>query len=135
MAQRLSFEDEIAKNKIKSIILMGIVMIFLIILGFIIASILDPGYFFIIMIISIIFSISYTIFSYYNSASLALASVKAKPASRSEYPTFYNAVENMAIASGLPTPKIYIMESEQINAFASGRDPKNAVICVTTGSL
>lgn len=135
MAQRLSFEDEITKNKIKSVILMAIVLIFFIILGFVISMVLDPGYFFIIMIISIIFSISYTLFSYYNSHKLALASVNAKPSSREHHKQLIHSVESMAIASGLPMPKVYVMESEQINAFASGRNPENAVICVTTGAL
>ncbi len=135
MAERISFHDQIQKNKLKSIVLMGIIVIFFILLGFFIASVLDPGYFFIIMIISIIFSLSYTLISYYNSDKIALASVKARPASRIEHKVFYNVVENMSIASGLPMPKPYIMESSQINAFASGRNPKNAVICVTTGAL
>src|SRR3989344_1754944 len=48
---------------------------------------------------------------------------------------FYDIVEGLTIASGIPMPKLYVMESKQINAFASGRNPKNAVICVTTGAL
>ena len=78
---------------------------------------------------------SYVLISYYNSDKIALASVKAKPASQTEHREFYHAAEGMAIASGLPMPKLYIMESSEINAFASGRNPKNAVICVTTGCL
>lgn len=135
MATRISFEDEIARNKIKSAVLMGIIIVFFVALGYLIANILDPSYFFIIMIFSIIFSLGYTLVSYYNSASIALASVRAKPASRTEHRMLFNAVENMSLASGLPMPKVYVMESEQINAFASGRNPQNAVICVTTGAL
>lgn len=135
MKDRLSFEDEITKNKIKSAVLMAVVIAFFIILGFIISFILDPGYFFIIMIIAIIFSLGYTLISYYNSDKIALASVGAKPASKTEHRALFIAVENMSLASGLPIPKVYVMQSEQINAFASGRNPKNAVICVTTGAL
>jgi heat shock protein HtpX len=135
MTDRISFRDEIQKNKLKSIVLIGIMIIFFIVLGYIIALILDPSYFFIIMAISIVFSLSYTLFSYYNSHKIAIASVKAKPASRTEHATFYHAAENMALASGLPTPKLYVMDSTEINAFASGRDPQNSVICVTTGTL
>ena len=87
------------------------------------------------MIFSIIFSLSYVLISYYNSHKITIASVRAKPASRTEHAAFHHAVESMAIASGMPKPKAYVMESEQINAFASGRDPKNAVICVTTGAI
>ncbi len=135
MAERLSFEDQITKNKIKSFVLIGIIFIFFIVLGYVISIALDPSYFFIIMVFSIIFSLSYVLISYYNSDKIALASVRAKPALKVEYPTLYNAAENMSLASGLPMPKLYIMQSEEINAFASGRNPGNAVICVTSGSL
>jgi len=133
--QRLSFHDQIRNNKIKSVFLIIIIFIFFIVFGYIISLILNPGYFFIIMIVSIIFSLSYVLISYYNSDKIALASVKAKPASHTEHRTFFHAAENMSLASGLPMPKLYVMESSEINAFASGRDPQNAIICVTTGCL
>jgi heat shock protein HtpX len=135
MTNRISFRDEIQRNKIKSYALIVIIFVFFIILGYIISTILDPSYFFIIMILAILFSLIYVVGSYYNSHKIAIASVKAKPASRTEHSKFYNAAENMSLASGLPMPKLYIMDSPQINAFASGRDPKNAVICVTSGCL
>jgi len=135
MVQRISFHDEIRRNKIKSFLLIIVIFIFFIILGFLISFALDPGYFFIIMIVATIFSVVYVIASYYNSDKIALASVRAKKASKTEHRMLYHAAEGMSIASGLPMPKLYVMESEQINAFASGRDPKNAVICVTTGTL
>ena len=87
------------------------------------------------MIISIIFSLSYLLISYYNSDKIAIASVGAKKATREKYKQYYNIVEGLTIASGMPMPKLYVMDSSQINAFASGRDPNNAVICVTTGAL
>ncbi|MEK7499316.1 MAG: M48 family metalloprotease, partial [Patescibacteria group bacterium] len=52
-----------------------------------------------------------------------------------EQKMFYHATEAMSIASGLPMPKLYVMNSPEINAFASGRNPQNAVICCTTGIL
>jgi len=135
MPERISFEDQIQANKAKSFVLIVVIFAFFIILGYIISMILDPSYFFIIMIFSIIFSLLYVLISYYNSDKIALMSVRAKPASQTEHRQFYAAAENMAIASGLPVPRLYIMESEEINAFASGRNPKTAVICVTTGAL
>jgi len=132
---RISFQDEIRRNKIKSVLMMAVIFIFFILLGFVISLALDPSYFFIIMIIATIFSLSYLLISYYNSDKIALASVKAKPADKVKHREFYIAAENMALASGLPTPRLYIMESSEINAFASGRNPQNAVICMTTGSL
>ncbi|MEK6858951.1 MAG: M48 family metallopeptidase [Nanoarchaeota archaeon] len=133
--QRVSFEDQITKNKLKSVLLMTIVIAFFIVLGYVVAQLFDPSYFFIIMIISIIFSLGYTIFSYYNSDKIALASVNAKPASPTEHRMLFHATESMAISAGLPMPRLYVMNSSEINAFASGRDPKHAVICVTTGML
>ena len=135
MAQRLSFEDEIRKNKIKSVLLISAIFTFFLVLGFVISAILDPSYFFIIMVFSIIFSIGYIIFGYYNSDKIAIASARAKPASNTAHREFFHAAENMSLASGLPMPRLYVMESSGINAFASGRDPRHAVICVTTGAL
>jgi heat shock protein HtpX len=94
----------------------------------------DPGLFFIIMAFSSIFSIAYIFIGFYNSDKIAIMSVRAVPAGN-EHRQFINSVESLAIAAGLPTPKCYVMQSDQINAFATGRDPKNAVICVTTGAL
>ncbi len=87
------------------------------------------------MIISIVFSIGYILVSYYNSDKIAVASVGAKKANRADYKQYYSLVEGLTIASGMPMPKLYIMKSKQINAFASGRDPQHAVICVTEGAL
>lgn len=133
--ERNSFSDEIRRNKLKSILLIFSIFVIFLLLGYIISAILDPSYFFIIMIFSIIFSLSYILISYYNADKISIASVRAKPASRVQHQKLFNAVENMALASGLPTPKVFIMQSSQINAFASGRDPRNSVICVTTGAL
>jgi heat shock protein HtpX len=133
--ERLSFHDQIQRNKLKSVLLIIVMFVFFLILGFLISLALDPGYFFIIMIFAVIFSLIYIVGGYRNSDKIALASVGAKKASNTEHRMLYHAVESMSIASGLPMPGVYIMESEQINAFASGRDPKNAVICVTTGML
>ncbi len=135
MAERISFHDQIRNNKIKSFFLIVIIFIFFIVLGALISLALDPSYFFVIMAVATIFSLSYILISYYNSDKIALASVRAKPALREKHSKFFHAAENMALASGLPMPKLYVMESEQINGFASGRDPKNAVVCMTTGAL
>lgn len=135
MVQRISFHDEIRQNKIKSFFMIVVIFVAFIVLGAVIALAVDPSFFFIIMIIATIFSLVYILVSYYNSDKIAIASVRAKPASRTEHRMLYHAAEAMSISSGLPMPKLYVMESPQINAFASGRDPKNAVMCFTTGAL
>jgi len=132
---RIDFRDQISKNKTSSFFLMIVVFCVIVLLGYVISMAFEPGYFFIIMIFAIIFSIGYILVSFYNSDKIAIASVSAKKASRGTYKEYYSLVEGLTIASGLPMPKLYIMDSPQINAFASGRDPKHAVVCVTTGCL
>jgi len=132
---RIDFRDQIAKNKRKSFFMIFLIFAIFLIIGYVIGMAFSPGYVFIIMIIAIIISILYILISYYNSDKIAIASVKAKPAKQSEFKNYHILVEGLTIASGLPKPKLYVMPSKQINAFASGRDPKHAVICVTEGAL
>lgn len=135
MADRISFYDQIARNKRNSVFLIIGIMVILLVFGYIIGIVMGPDYFLIIMIAAIVISIFYVWLGYYYSAEIALASANAKLADRTQYSQLYNSVESMALASGLPMPKVYIMNNNQINAFATGRDPKHAVICVTTGAL
>jgi len=73
--------------------------------------------------------------SYYFSDKIVLGISGAKEANKEKYFDFYTTAENLAIATGLPKPKLYVINDSAPNAFATGRDPKNAVICVTTGLL
>jgi heat shock protein HtpX len=73
--------------------------------------------------------------SYWNSDKVALALTRAQPADPHTYARLYNLVEGLCIASGLPQPKLYIVEDPAPNAFATGRDPKHASIAVTSGLL
>lgn len=73
--------------------------------------------------------------SYYFSDKIVLGISGAKPISQKDNPTLYRTVENLCLAAGLPTPKIYILEDTAPNAFATGRDPKHAAIAFTTGIL
>ncbi len=73
--------------------------------------------------------------AYWNSDKIVLASTKAKPAKRQDYFDFYTVVENLAMSQRLPKPKIYVIKAEQANAFATGRNPKHAVVVATTGLL
>jgi len=135
MADRISFYDQIARNKRKSVFLMILVFIVFVALGYVISMAFSPGDFFMIMVLSIIFSISYLLISYYNCDKIAVASVGAQPADRNQFRQLYNSVEGLTLASGMPMPRVFVMQNEQINAFASGRDPQHAVVCVTTGAL
>jgi len=135
MAERLSFYNEIARNKRISVLMILIVAIVLIGLVYAIGLAIGGVDIFVLSIIAIIITLSYTLISYYNADKLALASVGAQLASSSIYKQYYDSVEGLSLASGLPMPRLYVMNNPQINAFASGRDPKHAVICVTTGAL
>ncbi len=135
MKNYTDFRDQISRNKRNSVFLMIFVAVIIVVLGYVISLAFDPSYFFVIMIIAIIISLLYTWIGYYNSDKIAVSSVHAKLADRSKYPDFYRLVESLTVASSLPMPKLYVMDSPMINAFASGRDPKHAVVCVTTGAL
>ena len=73
--------------------------------------------------------------SYYNSDKMVLAVSGAKEVKFEEAPEVHNLVDNVAIASGIPKPKVYIINDSSMNAFATGRDPKHGVICLTTGII
>lgn len=133
--KHIDFRDQIKRNKIKSAFLMAFVAIFIILMGYVISFAFSPGYFFTIMIIAIIVALLYTWINFYNSDKIAIASVKAREAKRQDFPDFHRLIESLMVASNLPKPKLYVMDSNQINAFASGRDPGHAVVCVTTGAL
>lgn len=73
--------------------------------------------------------------SYYNSDKIVMAISKAKQIQKKDNPMLFRTVENLCIASGVPTPKIYIIDDSAPNAFATGRDPEHAAIAFTTGIL
>jgi len=86
-------------------------------------------------VIAVIIAVAMTFGSYYASDKIVLAISRAKPVTKEEYPYLYNVVEGLAIAAGLPKPRCYVIDDTAPNAFASGRNPKNSVIVVTTGLL
>lgn len=82
-----------------------------------------------------IFIVLYNWIAYEQSDKIALASVGAVPADPEKFYVLHNIVEEVALAAGVPKPKVYVMNEPQPNAFATGKDPKHASICVTTGLL
>lgn len=77
----------------------------------------------------------YAIIQYFAASSLALAMTGAQQIEKKDSPRLYNIVENLAITLGIPTPKIYIINDPAPNAFATGRNPRHAVVAATTGIL
>jgi heat shock protein HtpX len=77
----------------------------------------------------------YSIIQYFAANSLAVATIGAREIEKSDNPRFYNTIENLSITLGMPMPKVYIIDDQAPNAFASGRDPKHAIVGATSGLL
>jgi len=88
-----------------------------------------------ILIFGVGLAIFQSFFSYWYSDKIVLAMARAKKIEKKDYPELFRIVENLSLAAGLPTPQIYLIEEDQPNAFATGRDEKHAVIAVTKGLL
>jgi heat shock protein HtpX len=88
-----------------------------------------------IAVVAFVFAAGSAAFAYWKSDSVALAAAHARPAVRDEHPRLFNLVEGLCIAGGIPMPRIYIIDDEAPNAFATGRDPEHAAVAVTTGLL
>ena len=137
MEKRLLIEDQIRKNKRDTIIICALMALLFIAVIFAIGFILFRGNIYISLIFALPIAIGYVLTMYSISVPAVLSAAKARPANpkiREEKILIYK-VEDMAIAAGLPTPKVYVQDSEYINAFATGRNPEEGVICVTTGAL
>lgn len=84
---------------------------------------------------TIVVSIVYAVIQYFAAGSLAVMMTGAEPIAKKDNPRLYNIVENLSITTGLPMPKVYIIQDKAPNAFATGRDPQHAVVAATTGLL
>lgn len=127
------FED-IKRNKIKSGFIVFTFLIFIALIIYYICMALDLGS--VSIAIAMVFAIASTWGSYYYSDRIVLSLNKARPATKEENLRLVNILDSLVVSSGLPcTPRLYIVEDAQPNAFATGRNPQNAVICVTTGLL
>jgi heat shock protein HtpX len=132
---KTTFSDEIAKNKRSSLLLAIIVSLILFFLIYFIIYLLIPELVLIALPISTVIIITYTYSSYRFGDTVVLSATNAKPAQAREYQYLRDTIEGLSIASGIPPPKAYIIESEDLNAFATGRNPENASIAVTTGLI
>mgnify|MGYP001578208421 FL=1 len=88
-----------------------------------------------ILYFAVIFSILMNVVAYWYSDKIVLKMARAVPIEKKDAPELYNIVENLSITAGLPMPKIYLIRENQPNAFATGRNPKHAVVAVTEGLL
>ena len=123
---------QIAENKRRTVvIIMGFVLMIGVIAGLFAWFYRDPW----IAVWTIVVAIIYALIQYYFAGNIAMAMTGAKEIVKKDNPRLYNIVENLSITTGLPMPKVYIIDDKAPNAFATGRDPKHAAVAATTGLL
>lgn len=125
--------SQIDSNKRKTAILIGIFLAFIIGIGVFLDQYMGYGYE--TVVLAIVVSVIMSITSYYWSDKIALSSTGAKQIQKEDNPYVYRMVENLCITAGIPMPKVYIIDSPALNAFATGRDPEHASIALTTGII
>lgn len=129
----MSFYEQISANRTKTI---GLFIIFFILIGFlgiVFGYLLGDAV--LVTPIFLIFSIVYLLISYFAGDKIVLAISQAKEADPVKYQKFHNVADEMAIAAGIPKPKLYVINDTAMNAFATGRNPQHSVVCATTGLL
>lgn len=129
----MSLYSQVAANKQKTFFIFALFIILLTGFFYLVGLYYGDGNGYLMM--GLIISSVSSVFSYFFSDKLVLFSVKAIPAEKERYFNFYTAGENMAIAAGIPMPKLYVIQDSAPNAFATGRDPQHAIVCATTGLL
>jgi len=137
MEKKLLVEDHIRRNKRLTIVVCTFMAILFFSIIFAFAYIFFAGNIYIGLIFALPVAIVYVAITYSFSVKTVLSAAKARPAKPQirEEKLLINRVEEMSIAAGLPMPKVYVQDSDNINAFATGKKPEKAVICVTTGAL
>ncbi len=132
-----TFRDRIAANRRNSLLLIAGFLFFVVVFGYIVgyAWIGDPVGALFGLALALVAGIVSGLISYYGGAGIMLAASRAKEITHEDAPVLFNVVEEMTIASGLPMPKVYIIDDTAPNAFATGRDPEHAVVAVTKGLL
>lgn len=124
----------VAANRRKSAVLVIVFVVIVVLIGWVFVKLLDTGP--IGLVIAVLFATITSLIGYYSGDRIALATAGAQgPIEKADNSYLYNMVENLCITVGLPTPKIYVIPDQQINAFATGRNPQNASIAVTQGAI
>ena len=129
----LNVYERVDQNKRRSVIVMIGFVFFVVGFVYLIGQLTDASGGIIVM--AGIFSLVSSIGSYFWGDKIILKLSSAKPASREDYFTYYTTAENLSLAAQIPLPKLYVIDSPAMNAFATGRDPEHAIVCVTTGLL
>jgi heat shock protein HtpX len=130
-----SLYDEISRNKRSSILLASVLSLITVALIFSFSYIFAPEYLYFVLPFSLIFVVGYSYSSWMYGDQVVLSAAGAVPAEGREHIYLRDTVEGLSLAAGVPTPKVYVVPSDEINAFATGRDPEHASIAVTRGLL
>jgi len=125
--------DQIARNKRRTFLLLAIFVVLVAAVAIGLGYLFRAGTWFVP--VAIVIAIAMAWGSYFSSDRIALAASRARPADPTEYARYHNLVEGLCIASGLPKPRLYVVDDPAPNAFATGRNPKHAAVAVTTGLL
>ncbi len=126
--------DDIRNNKIKTGVIVAIFLVVITLIVYYVCMAFDLGP--ISIVIAIVFSIATSWASYYYSDKIVLSVNRAHPANEEQYQKLNNILDGLMVSSGLQhRPRLYVVDDSQPNAFATGRNPENSVICVTTGLL
>tara|TARA_Y100000310_G_scaffold221679_1_gene223303 strand:+ start:155 stop:1051 length:897 start_codon:yes stop_codon:yes gene_type:complete len=125
--------EEVRKNKFRSVLLISFFILLIGLLGTVIGWLYGNPY--IGVTLALLIAVIWTLISYFSGNKMILNMSGAKEVKKEQYPHLFHTVEGLALAAGLPTPKAYVIEDTALNAFATGRDPENASITVTTGLL
>ena len=127
----MTITSQINANITKTYVFMAAFVAFVVAAAYIMGNALGYGNSW--MVIAVILSVVSSFVSYYWGDKLVLAMSGARPADRKRDFDLFTVTENLAIAAGIPKPKLYVIEDTAMNAFATGRDPQHAVVCATTG--
>lgn len=122
----------IAKNKRNTVLIMAVFVAIIGAIGWAVSYYYGNTS---IALVVIVVAAIYALLQYFIAGKLAMAMTGAKEVEKKDNPRLYRVVENLAITTGMPTPKIYIINDSAPNAFATGRDPKHAIVGATTGLL
>jgi heat shock protein HtpX len=133
--RKVDLLDWQAANRRASWVLGAFMMALLAAIGYLVALAIDPGAAVTFVVIAVALAAGQSLAAYWFSDRLALAVSGARPATKDEHRYLVNVTEAVAIGAGLPTPKLYVIDSPAPNAFATGRDPRHGAIAVTRGLI
>lgn len=124
--------SEIAANKRKTWFIIALFVVIIGLLGWVVSNLYgEPSFLYLAFIVGG----AYALIQYFLAAKLATAMNGAREVTKKEEPRLYRIVENLSITTGMPMPKVYVIEDRSPNAFATGRDPKHAVVAASRGLL